>query len=231
MQALARPADRAELLAAFVSARVFAAITAAATAEHRAGGTGLRAESRAELAVLLLEAPDGSRALPVFADLEALKAWREDVRPVPLTGAQACAAARDEGAAAVLLDPGGAAVTVTELETLAGGWVPVPGSGLSSRKGAAELAPAQGPSELVDALGAALAGERLQAARLLQGPEGLVLAVTARRSLAPEQLADLAQRLVDRLGPALPPQGLDLAQLPAGPGQQVLRRRRGWRRG
>lgn len=220
--------DRAAVLAALVDARVFAAITATATSEHTAD-TGLRAESSAEMAVVLLEAPDGSRALPVFQDLVALRRWRLDARPVPLTGPQACAAALDEKATALLLDPAGTAVVVTELSTLAQGWVPVPGSSLASRRGEAELqAPAvPAPRRLVAALRRGLAGEDLWSARLLAGPDGPVLGIAARRDLPPEELAALAHRLVQRLGSALPPEGLDLAQVPVdGPGQLVLRRGR-----
>lgn len=227
-RALGQPTDRAELLAALVGARVFAAITATATAEHTAAATGLRAESSAEMAVVLLETADGSRALPVFSDLGVLKRWRLDVRPVPLTGAQACAAALDEGATAVLLDPGGAAVEVREVAALAAGWVPVPGSGLSVRHAVTELrGPSQPPAPaLVKALRIALDGERLHAARLLEGPDGLVLGVAPTQPMAPAELAALAQRIVTRLGPALPPRGLDLAQVARkGPGQDVLRRR------
>ncbi len=233
--------DRAEALAALVGARVFAAITATATAEQVIGG--LRAESSAEMAVVLIEAPDGSRALPVFQDLAALKRWRLDARPVPLTGPQACAAALDEGAVVVLLDPAGAALAVTELRTLAQGWVPIgadlrdadpPAGGslargsLASRRGATALTESAvpAPPELVLALGKALTGERLRSARLLEGPDGAVLGVAARRELPPQELAALAHRLVQRLGPQLPAEGLDLAQVPAtGPGQEVLRRR------
>ena len=225
--ALSRPHDRAELLAALVDARVFAAITATATAEHRAEATGLRAESSAELAVVLLEAPDGSRALPVFADLQALLRWRLGARPVPLTGAQACAAALDERASAVVLDPAGAAVTITELDTLAAGWVPVPGSALSARLAVTELRSPAADAEagFVPALRAALQGEGLRSARLLDGPDGPVLGISAAKPLAAGELAALAQRIVRRLGPALPASGLDLAQVaPKGPGREVLGR-------
>lgn len=225
--ALHAPGNRAELLAALLDARVFAAITATSTAEHVEAVTGLRAESSAELAVVLLEAPDGTRALPVFSDLGALRRWQREARPVPLTGAQACAAARDEGATTVLLDPGGVAVAVTELETLAQGRVPVPGSGLSARRGDTVLAALDAPAseELVADLRRALAPEALLAARLLQGPAGLVLGIAAAAPLTPGALAGLAQRLVTRLGPDLPASGLDLAQVGAeGPGQDVLGR-------
>ncbi|MCW2673622.1 MAG: hypothetical protein JWP14_2211 [Frankiales bacterium] len=217
----------AELLAALVGARVFAAITATSTAEHLAEGTGLRAESGAELAVVLVAAPDGSRALPVFSSTSALTRWRLDVRPVPMTGPEAAQAARDESAVALLVD---GRLPVTELDDLAHGWVPVVGSGLAARVGATALmAPADVPAGLESALQAALAGERLRSARLLEGPEGLVLGVAARHPLEPAELAALAHRVVARLGTALPAAGLDLAQVgPRGPGRELLRRTRWW---
>lgn len=227
---------RAELLAAMVEARVFAAVTATATGHEIAAATGLVAESSAELAVLLVEAPDGSRALPVFSGLPALAAWRSDVRPVVLTGAQACAAAVEEGARAVLLDPAGPSLELSrpEVEALAAGWVPVPGSSLSTRRGEVALGPpVDPPAALVAALRVALAAEPLTAARLLAGPDGLVLGVAADPPPTAAALAGLAARVVRSLGPALPPDGLDLAQVPAtGPGLDLLaRRRRFTRRG
>lgn len=224
---LARAQGRAQVLAALRDARVFAGIGAAATAEE-VTEHGLRAESTAELSVLLLEV-DGQRALPVFPSVAALRRWRLDARPVPLLGAQACQAALDEGAAAVVLDPGGAAAVLEldEVRALAGGWVPVPGSGLDTRRGVVELGvPAVPvPAALVSALRAALAGERLRAARVLAGPDGLVLGVTPRRPLPPEELAALAHRVMTRLGTDLPAEGLGLAEVPArGPGVPVLRR-------
>ena len=225
--ALHQPQDRAELLAALVDARVFAAITATSTAEHLEEHTGLRAESGADMAVNLLEAPDGSRALPVFQDLQALKRWSLEARPVPLTGAQACQAARDEGATAVLLDPAGAAVVVTELETLSDGWVPVQNSALAARHAVTALqAPTtDAPADLVRALRHALVGEPLRSARLLQGPDGWVLGVAPEHPATPHELAELAHRIVTSLGPDLPREGLGLAQVGRkGPGQEVLRR-------
>lgn len=214
----------AALLAALVDARVFAAITATSTAEHVEEGTGLRAESSAEMAVVLLAGADGSRALPVFTSTDALKRWRLDVRPVPLTGPQAAQAARDEGAAALLLD---ARVPVTELDDVSRGWVPVVGSALAARVGETPLhEPADVPAGLAAALARALQGERLRAARLLEGPDGLVLGVAPRADLGPAALAALAQRVVTRLGSDLPPDGLDLAVVPPrGPGADLLPRR------
>ena len=222
----ATTAARAELLAALAGARVFAAITATATGVEPTA-SGLRAESGAELAVVLLQAPDGSRALPVFSDLAALRRWRLDGRPVPLTGPQACAAARDERASTVLVDPAGAAVALAagEVATLAAGWVPVAGSSLASRRTTGHFDPLALPADprLVDALRGALAGEPLLSARLLSGPDGPLLGVVPGAALDPAALTALAGRVVQRLGAALPVAGLDLAVVPAdGPGEQVL---------
>jgi hypothetical protein len=216
----------AALLAALVDGRVLAAITATSTAEHVETGTGLRAESSAEMAVVLVAGPDGSRALPVFTSTDVLTRWRLDVRPVALSGPEAAQAALDEGAVALLVD---AVVPVPELADLAAGWVPVLGSSLATRTGPVTLStPRQVPAGLVDALREALAPERLRSARLLEGEEGLVLGVVA--PLDPAGLAALAHRVVGRLGSALPPEGLDLTAVPArGPGVEVLRRPR-WRR-
>ena len=233
-------AARAELLAALADARVFAAVTATATGVEPTA-SGLRAESGAELAVVLLQAPDGSRALPVFSDLAALRRWRLDARPVPLTGPQACAAALDEQASTVLLDPAGAAVALAagEVATLAAGWVPVAGSSLASRRTTGHFGPLALPADprLVAALRAALAGEPLVSARLLSGPDGPVLGVVPRADLDAAALTGLAGRVVHRLGAELPAAGLDLAVIPAdGPGEQVFaptdrRGRRWFRRG
>lgn len=226
MQDLEAAAGRAGVLAALLEARVFAGITATATSFEQAQATGLRAESGAELAVVLLAAQDGSRALPVFSDLLALRGWRVDVRPVPLTGQQACAAALDRGAEAVVVDLGssGFALGPVEVRAMAAGWLPVPGSSLASRRTTQRLvAAADASAALLVALRKALAPERLRAARLLDGPDGPVLGVTPQSALPPEELAALAARVRARLGPALPANGLDLTVVPKdGAGTDLL---------
>jgi hypothetical protein len=222
--------DRARLLAVLLDAPVYAAVSATATGEELSAA-GLRHESGAELAVLLLEAPDGSRALPVFSDLDELRRWRLDARPVPLTGSQACAAARDEGATQLVLDPAGQALVLdaAEVTALADGSVPVTGTTLTART--TEAGPTRAASGVDTtfeaALRRALEGEPLRAARLLAGAQGLVLGVAPARPLSAAGLAALAQRVLGRLGDALPAEGLDLMQVPArGPGLDLLRRRR-----
>lgn len=231
-QDLEAPTGRAGVLAALLEARIFAGITATATSLERAPTTGLRAESSAEMAVVLLAAQDGSRALPVFSDLLALRRWRVDARPVPLTGRQACVAALEQAAEIVVLDLGGSAFALVpaEVRALAAGWVPVPGSSLASRRTTQRWVPAADAADAPDAAEAllvalreAVAPERLRAARLLAGPDGPVLGVTPRSTLPPAALAALAARVRDRLGPALPANGLDLAVVPRdGAGTDLL---------
>jgi hypothetical protein len=225
-------ASRAEALAALVTARVFVAITATSTAEETAAATGLRAESSAEMALVSILASDGERAVPAFPDTAALRRWRLDVRPVPVAGAYLARAALDDGAAAVLLDPGGAALVVRadELAVLADGYVPVAGAPLAARRTTAQLTDlaTDPPRDLVEALRAALLPERLRAARLLAGPDGAVLGIAPRAALDAGQLAALAQRVQARLGAELPEQGLDVAVVPPkGPGHRLLPRRFG----
>ena len=227
------PAARAELLAALADARVFAAVTATATGVERTAA-GRVVESSSEMAVVLLQAPDGLRALPVFSDVASMRRWRLDLRPVSLTGVQACAAAQDEGATTLLLDPAGAALALNadEVAALASGWVPVAGSRLAARRTTDDLAAprtAVAP-ELGRALRQAIKGEPLQGARLLAGPDGPVLGVVPRAAMDAAELTALAGRVAHRLGPALPSAGLDLAVVPPdGPGERVLAGR-GWRR-
>lgn len=222
------PATRAELLAAVAGARLFVAITASSTAEELVNG--LRAESSAEMALVSLMSSDGVRALPAFADTVALRRWRLDVRPVPVDATYLCRAALDDGASAVVLDPGGVAAVLREpdLRALADGYVPVAGADLAVRRTTDELTAPQTPPDaaLVAALGRALRDEPVRDARLLDGPAGPVLGVVPKRPLDPPALAALAARLMHRLGADLPAGGLDLAVVPAGgPGYPVRRRR------
>lgn len=222
-------AARTEALAAVAGARLFAPVTATSTAEHVEAGTGLRAESSAEMALLTLVGSAGGRAVPLFLDAGGAVAFRPGARPVPLPGPEACAAALEDGAVAVLVDPPGAALVVTgaELRELAAGRVPVGGAPLSTVRTAGALtAPADVDQPLLRAVGLALQDEPVRAARLLAGPDGPVLGVVADGPLTPAELAALAARVLPRTG--VP--DLALAEVPAdGPGHEVpLPRRRRW---
>lgn len=226
------PRTRARALSVLATARVFAAVTARSTAEHVDAGTGLRAESTAEMALVTLAGSTG-RGVPVFLDVPSVTGFADGARPVPLTVPQACAAARDDGAVAVVVDPQGASLILVgeELLELAAGRVPVPGARLSARHSTEQLrAPATAPDpRLLRELGGALSSEPVRAARLLDGPDGPVLGVVPNAPLDPAGLAALAQRLAQRLAPRLTAP-LDLAVVaPGGPGA-VVPLRRGWLR-
>ena len=223
------PATRAAALAALADARVFAAVTARSTAEHVDPGTGLRAESTAEMALVTLAGSSG-RGVPVFLDVPSLLAFDAGARPVRLTVPEACTAAREDGAVAVLVDPPGAALVLAgaELSELAQGRVPVPGAPLSSRSSSTALTtPADADPALLQSLAAALKDEPVRAARLLDGPDGPVLGVVPDPPLDPAGLAALAARIAPRLD-----RPMDLAVVPPdGPGLPVPLRRRWLRRG
>jgi hypothetical protein len=220
------PGTRAELLAALSGARVFLALAARTTGTELSSETGLVQERGAVMALLSVVRADGARALPVFSDGHAVQRWRSEARPVPVAGPQACATAETDGAVALLLDPHAAAVVVdaAELAALAAGRVPVPGSTLATRHVAVAFQDldAPPPAALLGAAGQALRGEPVAAARLLRGPDGLVLGVVPTTPLDAAALTALAARVADRLRGDLPAAGLDLAVVPAsGPGHPV----------
>jgi hypothetical protein len=67
----------------------------------------VRTEGEADMAVPELVNEAGKRALPVFSSIDALRAWRVDARPVPMTGVRVMAGARTEGYDGVVLDVAG----------------------------------------------------------------------------------------------------------------------------
>ena len=100
------------MLAALATARVFLALAAQALATEASAVPGLRQESAAQMALLSLVSPTGARALPAFLAATDVPRWRPDARPVPVSGADACRTALEDGAVALLLDPAGAALAV-----------------------------------------------------------------------------------------------------------------------
>jgi hypothetical protein len=215
------PAARAEVLAALAGARVYVPVVERRTALPE-GGTA------PEVVLLTLVGSAGGRALPLFLDAGGAVAFRPGARPVPMQGPQACAAAVEDDAVAVLLDPAGAALALTggDLRELAAGRVPVAGADLSATRTAEPLAaPDAVDDALLQAAGRALRGEPVRAARLLAGPDGPVLGIVPTGRLDAAALTALAGRVLPRVGRA------DLAVTavpPEGPGLPVPLRR-GWR--
>ncbi|HVQ87043.1 MAG TPA: SseB family protein [Actinomycetes bacterium] len=115
--------------------------------------TPLAREKQSSMATVLIEQPNGQRALLAFTSLKSMQAWRADARPVPVTGARAAQSAIAEDASSLLVDIAGPtpfAVTGDELARLAAG-VPVePAEQLESlRREVGELLGR--PNGLVDA--------------------------------------------------------------------------------
>jgi len=183
--------------AALTAARVLVPVVALATGRTVAA-SGLPAETGAQTAVVTLRGSDGTSALPVFSGVASLRMWREDARPVPVPGRDACRAALQEGCAALVLDVAGPvriAVPGEVVHALAEGYSPVSGApGVSARPLGTRpvVRPVAPPDELAAALRAALAGplagEPVQAVWLVE--------------VAPDATAPPASAPADELRPA-----------------------------
>lgn len=99
--------DRRELVAALAASRLLVPIMAVAT-EKGTTAHGLTGDNGADMAMVSITAPDGTRILPVFSSVAALAAWQRSARPVPVLAPQAAQAAVQEGCTALLLDPASA---------------------------------------------------------------------------------------------------------------------------
>jgi hypothetical protein len=93
-------------VAALCTTRVLVPVIATATRVGVTSG-GLTGDKEADMSVVMLEAADGRRALLGFTGLDALRAWRADARPVPVTLDLAAKTARAEGVETVLVDVAG----------------------------------------------------------------------------------------------------------------------------
>lgn len=131
-------ATRQAVYAALAGQRVLAPVVAvlgeSADAGTNAGGVQLRRDKDSDMALVTLVAGDGAKALPVFTSTESLAAWSAatglpDARPVPIVLAKAAAAALQEDADVLVLDPGtGGQFSLTggALRTFAAGRTPLP---------------------------------------------------------------------------------------------------------
>lgn len=81
-------------------------------------------DKNADMAAVLMTGADGRTALLAFSSVEAMGAWDEQARPVPVLGRDAARAALAEDATALLLDLGSSSFVVVEtsdVEHLAAG--------------------------------------------------------------------------------------------------------------
>ena len=83
-----------------------------------AHGRGLSTDKEADMAVVGLQTPDGRRAAVAFTGQDSLRAWHPQARPVPVTIDKAAAAALDDRADALIIDPAGPAPLALERDLL-----------------------------------------------------------------------------------------------------------------
>ncbi|MFJ9694576.1 SseB family protein [Kitasatospora sp. NPDC101183] len=210
-----------EVLAALTPTRLMVPIVAI-LGEVEVDDHGHKHDKSSDMAVPVLEAPDGRRALPAFTSLESLARWRADARPAPTAAPQAAMVAFSERADTLLIDPAG----------------PVPYAlGGARLRALAEnrryLPPAADP-EVREAVRALLAAEPQVLTALLAPSEDSdgVLALVFDPALDRDGLQEAAQRVVravaaDPLLRVRLDRGLDLAVLPADaalPGEPLYRR-------
>lgn len=94
------------VLRALRDARLLVPVVAVLTEEEREPG-GLRREKSSDMALPTLIGEDGRRGVLGFTSIETMRAWRADARPVAVQARQACAAALDEDAHALVVDVAG----------------------------------------------------------------------------------------------------------------------------
>ena len=112
------PTSYLRAVAALCQDRLLVPVVATATRVGQTVG-GLASDKEAEMSVVMLEAPDGRRALLAFTGLDSLHAWQADARPVPVTLDKAAQTAAAEGVSALLVDFAGPHPLALDGEVLA----------------------------------------------------------------------------------------------------------------
>ncbi|WP_062134562.1 SseB family protein [Demequina aestuarii] len=94
-----------EVVDALAYARVL--IPVMASGEQRVmGDYGVEKDEVASTGVVAVQMPDGRAALPVFTDVDAVRAWNDRARPIPAEGPRAALAAIAESWASLVINPG-----------------------------------------------------------------------------------------------------------------------------
>jgi hypothetical protein len=75
-------------------------------ADRHIGKHGLEQDTIASTGVVAVQMPDGRAALPAFTDVEAMRLWNPDARPIPAEGPRAALAAINEEWSTLVLNPG-----------------------------------------------------------------------------------------------------------------------------
>ena len=98
-------APLAEVVDSLAYARVLVPVVAEGD-ERIVGKHGVEQDHVASTGVVALQAPDGRMALPIFTDVDAMRAWNASARPIPAEGPRAALAAVAEGWSVLILNPG-----------------------------------------------------------------------------------------------------------------------------
>ena len=104
-------APLAEVVDALAFARVLVPVVASGELRH-VGKHGLDQDAVASTGVVAVRMADGRSALPIFTDVDAMRAWNAAARPVPAEGPRAALAAVAEEWSALVLNPGMEAVVI-----------------------------------------------------------------------------------------------------------------------
>lgn len=101
-----RTATDRDVLAVLGGVRLLIPVVALA-AETSTDADGRTREKRSDVALPIMVGEDGRRGVLAFTCVDAMHRWRRDARPVPAYVEEACQAALDEGADALVIDVAG----------------------------------------------------------------------------------------------------------------------------
>lgn len=105
MRALeARGHDLRPVVESLREARLLVPLVAEAGATETVGARTV--DKTQELSIVAVAGPDGAPILPMFSNVDAMRSWRVDARPVPASMQRAAAAALEDGTARIIVDPG-----------------------------------------------------------------------------------------------------------------------------
>lgn len=151
-------APLAEVVDSLAYARVLVPVVADGD-QRIVGKHGVEQDHVASTGVVALQAPDGRMALPIFTDVEAMRAWNDSARPIPAEGPRAALAATAEGWSVLILNPGMESVLIPRPAVWALGsgepWRPAVADGAvvaEVRDAIADAIPVAGMVRAVDAL-------------------------------------------------------------------------------
>ena len=99
------PQRHRAVVEALVDARLYAPVLPSVLTQS-VDERGLLHDNSSEMSMVRLRSGDGREATPAFTDIPTLTAWHGEARPVPIEAERLGAAAVEEGAQLVVVDPG-----------------------------------------------------------------------------------------------------------------------------